>query len=403
MKIIYSILLLCYVVQSSARAGDDAPTELIEFHQLKDAASQAYRDKKWQLSYDTALDAAALRPLHPSILALILRTAQKLGDDEAADDAMKRLEAQGLDFIRPMKNLPPLGVAKSYYVAAKAGRLPESLALINGKIFIGYVADRAITSDDNSITLDALGSPLGMAVDSENNRLWVSTGILPQSDLAGGGNEGTSSLLEVNLANMEIVHRYHAEDQSQIFGSVAMTDSGEIFTSDSKSASLLELRGGEIIKVAGHSGKGSFQGIALIGDIVYTADYSNGIYAYDIKSGKSGYLANMSNYSLITIDGLVPYKDNQLIAIQNGLWPHRVLRLFIDGDVVRCVDILATGLPEFDEPTNGIVKDGEFIFIANSQWPKFSDPANLPQAEAIDPAHILSIDIEKAPSTCLAN
>lgn len=403
MKIIYSILLLCYAMQSSALAGDDAPAELIEFHQLKDVASQAYRDKNWLLSYDTALDAAALRPLHPSIIALILRSAQKMGDEKAADDAMKRLEAQGLDFIRPLKNLPPLGVAKSYYVAAKAGRLPESLAISNEKIFIGYVADRAITSNDNSITLDMRGSPLGMAVESEKNRLWVSTGILPQSDLASGGDGGGASLLEVDLAKMDIAERYHTKDKSQVFGSVAITDSGKIFTSDSKSASLLELKGGEIIKVAGHNGKGSFQGIAPIGDTVYTADYSNGIYRYDIKSGKSGYLANKSSYSLITIDGLAPYKDNQLIAIQNGLWPHRVLRLFIDGDVVRCVDILASGLPEFDEPTNGIVKGSEFIFIANSQWPKFADPANLPQAGDMNPAHILSIDIEKAPSTCLAN
>ncbi len=402
MKIYYSIFILWVLVNIGAVA-DDAPAELVQFHMLKNAALKAYQDENWQQSYDISNKALVLRPLHPSINALIIRTAQKLGNEKAVEDARKRLESQGLDLIDPLKNLPPVGTSGIYYKASETMRLPESLAVINNQLFIGYVADRVIKSGDKSILLGELGSPLGMITDLNNNRLWISTGFLPQSDSVGTEGEQLSSLIEVDLKSLDIIHSYPSTDQLQVFGSVAVAEAGGIFVSDSKRASLLELQAGKIVEVAGHNGKGSFQGIAPIGDVVYVADYTNGIYRYDIKSGKSGYLTNISAFSLIAIDGLSPYKDNQLIAIQNGLWPHRVLRLFIEGDTVACVEILASGLPEFEEPTNGVVLGNEFIFIANSQWPKFADPANSPKADALNPTQILSINLKKSASQCHAS
>ena len=402
MRILYSILIVCFFLPYSAVA-DDAPAELVAFHQLKDAASKAYRNENWQLSFDTANKALAIRPLHPSILALILRTAQKLGNEGVATKARKVLENQGLDFIRPLKNLPPVGDGQSYYKASEVWRLPESLAMMNGKVLIGYVADKVIKGPDSSIELDVYGSPLGMVSDKARNRLWVSTSWLPQSDIADKTNEAFASLIEFDLKTLEVVKSYVSSDERRVFGSVAVSKSGSVYLSDSSSASLLELKGDKIVKVAGHSAKGSFQGIAPIRNSVYVADYSNGIYRYDLNSGEAEYLANKSGYSLITIDGLAAYSDNQLIAVQNGLWPHRILRLFIEGNAVACVDILASGLPEFEEPTNGMVVGDKFVFIANSQWPRFADLDNLPTASALQPAHLMSIDLEKAPSQCLVN
>ena len=402
MKIFFSLCVL-FFISSPSVATDGAPAELVVFHRLKAEASKAYRDKNWQLSYDLSTKALAMRPLHPSILALILRTSEKLDNEKSANKARIALENQGLDFIRPLKNLPPVGEVQPYYKASKVWRLPESLAVVNGKVLIGYVADKVIKSTNSSIELGDYGSPLGMALDKADNRLWVSAGWLPQSDIADNNNNAFASLVEIDLKTSEVVKSYASSDESEVFGSVAVSKSGGIFLSDSNSASLLELREGKIVKVAGHSARGSFQGIAPIDGMVYVADYSNGIYKYDLSSGEAGYLVNESGYSLITIDGLAAYSDNQLIAIQNGLWPHRVLRLFIEGNVITCVDILASGLPEFDEPTNGMVVGDEFVFIANSQWPKFANSDDLPKAEALQPAQLMSIDLEKAPSQCRAN
>jgi hypothetical protein len=40
--------------------------------------------------------------------------------------------------------------------------------------------------------------------------------------------------------------------------------------------------------------------------------------------------------------------------------------------------VLAANLPEFDEPTLGVVHDGGFYFVANSHWNRFDRENNLP-------------------------
>ncbi len=82
------------------------------------------------------------------------------------------------------------------------------------------------------------------------------------------------------------------------------------------------------------------------------------------------------------IDGLV-YSDGGLVAIQNGIQPHRVIRLDLtpDGLGIARGRILEMNHPDFDEPTLGTVVGGALYFIADSQGQKFLDekrpiPAN---------------------------
>ena len=62
-----------------------------------------------------------------------------------------------------------------------------------------------------------------------------------------------------------------------------------------------------------------------------------------------------------------------MIAIQNGIRPHRVVAftLSADGGAITASRILASSLPEFDEPTLGLVHEGDFYFVSNSHWNRF--------------------------------
>lgn len=54
--------------------------------------------------------------------------------------------------------------------------------------------------------------------------------------------------------------------------------------------------------------------------------------------------------------------------------------------------VLARSLPEFDEPTLGVVVGNEFFLVANSHWNRFDAEANLP-AELTGPIVLkLSLD-----------
>ena len=83
------------------------------------------------------------------------------------------------------------------------------------------------------------------------------------------------------------------------------------------------------------------------------------------------------------IDGLYRYRD-KLIAIQNGIQPHRVVAFALsdDGLAIDSADVLAMNLPEFDEPTLGTVVGDDFYFVANSHWNRFDRDGNLPDGLA---------------------
>ena len=86
--------------------------------------------------------------------------------------------------------------------------------------------------------------------------------------------------------------------------------------------------------------------------------------------------ASINDYG---IDGLYRH-GNELIAIQNGARPHRVvaLQLSENGVAISGSRLLASNLEQFDEPTLGVIRGGDFYFVANSHWNRFDRENKLP-------------------------
>jgi hypothetical protein len=80
------------------------------------------------------------------------------------------------------------------------------------------------------------------------------------------------------------------------------------------------------------------------------------------------------------IDGLYRH-GNKLVAIQNGIRPHRVTAFELDDDglSIRRGWTLVANLPEFDEPTLGVVRGDDLYFVANSHWNRFDRDNRLPE------------------------
>jgi hypothetical protein len=68
-------------------------------------------------------------------------------------------------------------------------------------------------------------------------------------------------------------------------------------------------------------------------------------------------------------DGLYFYQ-NQLIGIQNGIFPNRVIALKLDKSQSQATDyqILENNHPEFNEPTLGTIVRNTLYYVANSCW-----------------------------------
>ena len=66
--------------------------------------------------------------------------------------------------------------------------------------------------------------------------------------------------------------------------------------------------------------------------------------------------------------------------IQNGVEPHRVVRLSLEGDRVAGLHVLERAHARYDEPTLGVVVGGSLYYVANSQYAAVRQDGSLDEA-----------------------
>jgi hypothetical protein len=94
------------------------------------------------------------------------------------------------------------------------------------------------------------------------------------------------------------------------------------------------------------------------------------------------------------IDGLVIH-GSSLVAIQNGVRPHRVIQVDLapDGVTVSGVRILVMNHDDLDEPTLGVVVGDTLYFTADSQGQKFLNEKKRIAPEEMREAIILKLPL----------
>lgn len=214
--------------------------------------------------------------------------------------------------------------------------------------------------------------------------LWFASAAVPQLENVGD-SEGRSGLFRIEPASGKITRAaiLPQGEAAQVLGDLIIADNNTIYTTDSLSGAVyryfIEADEFEILVERGELG--SPQGLVLdeSGQYLYVADYIGGLFRVSLEDGDLVKLTVPENVTDYGIDGLYRYGD-ELIAIQNGIRPHRVVALKLAGDGLSVTgsNTLASNLAEFDEPTLGVVRGDDFYFVANSHWNRFDAENNLP-------------------------
>ncbi len=130
---------------------------------------------------------------------------------------------------------------------------------------------------------------------------------------------------------------------------------------------------------------------------MFIADYLTGLYVMDLETGTATLIRNDADAHLGGVDGLY-YYNGDLIGIQNGTTPQRIVRIMLseDGAAATALNVLARNLPEWNEPTHGVVVGDEFYYIATSNWPSY-DEANgwaVREDHPPQPLRIMAVDLD---------
>jgi hypothetical protein len=217
-------------------------------------------------------------------------------------------------------------------------------------------------------------SLMGMKTDSSRSLLFISRAALPQSpDTANKYH--ASDVVVFDLLSKSFIKRIPMTDtgRSILFNDIAIASDGHLLVSDGgRPGGIYELNYNDgHFRSLNTKGIRSPQGVVAIDSMIYIASYTQGLFQYDTRRDTAvpvavGGLIN----ELLYMDGLTSYK-HKLIAICNGD-QRSVINIDLNnfqGSVIQNLQ-----MPEYNEPTLGVVQSGALYFVSNSQWESYALP-----------------------------
>lgn len=404
-------------------------TASADFVERITAARQARAQNHPEQAEAQLTEALKERPGHPTALYELALVQAQAGKTEAALEALDRLADQELSYDiagdpgfkslsgergftrlkeRFEDNREPRGRARPLFRLLDPHTIPEGIAYDQdrGAYFVGGVHTRRIDrigrgqkiSDFVTPGMGGLWAPMGMYADSRRRLLWVASAAVPEMANAEEAELGRSAILAYDLDTGIVKRRFELKDPGpHVLGDLLVRRDGTIFTTDSRSGILYSLDSskGGFTALTQPGALSSPQGLAASKDRrwLYVADYTQGLFRYRFSDGTLERMEAADDVCLYGIDGLYAFEDS-LIAVQNGIRPHRVVRFEISGKRVRRARVLAANLPDFDEPSLGVITGKQFSFIANSQWGRFDEKHQLPAKEHMRRPVILRLELE---------
>ena len=235
----------------------------------------------------------------------------------------------------------------------------------------GVAMDGSVKAFASPARTPALRSVFALAVDDARGFLWVGTAGAPQYEKHRPEELGGAALLKFDLANGKILEAYPMApgEAPRMFGAITVAANGTVYATDAISNVVYQVQGGEMRTLFAVPGSTSLRGLAVSPDqrYLYFVDYELGLRVADLSKSEIRELA-MDLQNLGGIDGL-SYYQGQLIAVQNGTIPTRVIRIKLGEDRVSVVGVqpLEANKDELAMPTFGTLVGDDFYFIANSQ------------------------------------
>lgn len=301
---------------------------------------------------------------------------KRRADFRALSRAMERLRAEKsssatVEFRLANPTLFPEGIAydartDAYFVSSVRQRK------------IVRVSAQNVVTDFTGSGQDGLWGVSGIGVDERRRLLWACSNATEAVEGYTPEEPQHAAVFAFNLDDGKLAAKYPLAQtgSAHMCDGLVVAAGGAVFVADSMGTAIYRIDPGasDLKVVLGPEAGISPQGLALSekGDTLFVSNYFSGLYAISLPSNRIARVVSRARPSLAGIDGLISY-GKDLIAIQNGIQPHRVVRLRMsdDGTTVNAVQLLEINHPLFGEPTLGLVKGDTLLFVANNPITQF--------------------------------
>jgi hypothetical protein len=296
-------------------------------------------------------------------------------------------------------NRRPVGESRIVAEFAETGFLPEAIAKQGGRILIGSVRTGGIYETGGG-ALKEIARLDGGVFDIEADEASPNIFAVINNQLAyekAGDRPPEAAVVEVDLRSGEVLWKQPIEGGAALLGDLEQMP-GRLYSSDSLKPRVFEQDPDLIPRpLAEDSRFANVQGIALDAKKrrLFVADYLTGLFVVDATTKEVRAIENRADAHLGGIDGLYLYKGD-LIGIQNGTSPQRIVRIDLDkkGVTARKLTVLQQALPEWNEPTHGFIDGDRFIYIATSNWPAYGDDGKPVEGARLEPLRLMAVDLD---------
>ena len=384
-------------------------------------AIAAHQAGEYERATELSLQAEAILPNHPRLLFNTACAMALAGENEPALDRLERIakmqfavDLASSPSMEPLRGDPRFdsvlqsmaAITEPLEKSSVEFTVPDSTFLVEGvahdpttgDLLLSSLYQRRIarvTPDGEMAPFnepsDDLWSMLGMVVDAGNGVVWSITVGSPRMLGGAPGTPLRSALVRFSLADGSENGRFEppANVEGPALDSLAIGNDGTVYVSDSGAGAIhhLALNGTQLEVMVPPGTFLSTQGLELSADgsTLYAADYGRGVAAIDVETGDVRFLEH-EGPCLLGIDGLERH-GNDLIAIQNGIQPPRVVRIVLDADGlgIDTVETLERAHHLYREPTLGTVVGDDLIYVAASQWQSFDADGKLLVDQLVEP------------------
>lgn len=386
---------------SAAQRRVEAMTDVAE---VVRAAGEYEAGKQWLDAAVAWRRAAQLRRYNPQFVYNAAANLAQAGELSAAYDALLSLQRAGLgydleadprlanirgtqlwDFLVKLNTgalEEPFGEGELAFELPPADLLLESIAWDPGSetFLLGSARDGVIYRRQRSGQLVELARPQGdswwsifdLKLDPSGRHLWATTAAVPHFKDFKPALTGRSALLKIDLADGELIAAYPApaDGLPHILNTIAVSPQGVVVVAEGMRGQLFKLEGDALRPLMAERRLNALRGMAFSADgsVLYFADYEMGLFGLQMNTGVAFDVTGEPNVLLAGIEGLYQY-EGQLVAIQNGVQPQRVMRYKLDesGRRIAMAVPLEAAHPAFATPTLGTLAGSQLHYIANTQ------------------------------------
>jgi hypothetical protein len=415
MKLLRNLILgFSCVWAGAAGAQNVSDTSALGGFRLHRAAGmKALNAEHFDVARDELAAAQALIDDSPSILLLSAQNALGLRDYGAAKGFIADYLRRGFvldlnrnaEFLKVLdddlnellqENQSPLGVVTPV-ISVSDFVLLDSIAYDapSDTTFLGALKTGDILKNNGAgaqvlAHFDAGISPQGMGL--HDGLLWVATAPSRQNN-GYDSTQKTSAIVALDPASGAVVQTVAAPERNlgrMLAGRDALY--------------VVDLGRGEILRLDRYEGalqalipEGHFDAPQAIvenedaGKLV-VSDFTSGLYVFDLATKILTRIAPPANASLLGITSLSRDGDD-LVAVQNGFSPQKVLRLKMrdDWSQVEEATVLLRSQSALKQPAQGVMIGKTLRFVAQSQWEALSKTAPKGQ---VGPAVVGDVTVE---------